>query len=389
MKRHIRIILLAAIILAGFLLLRAGEQQVRSKVFKFSHRVHAVDNEIACKDCHTKIEISTQANDRNLPEKEICAGCHDVEDEKNCALCHADMENLQSFENPVRNYFFNHKAHISDKINCNKCHNGIENMDLGDGKTIPAQEQCNTCHNGMSATMECLTCHANNTKFRPDSHIPTWTREHMVQVRAGDADCAHCHTNNYCQECHEPTNMITTKMLPQNFYSSFSAHADGKQNLIVKSVHGLNYRFVHQLDASGKEKECSSCHETSVYCGECHNTISTPQNRPAWHGGADWGAIALGVGSGGGRHAELARRDIERCAACHDVQGADPTCLMCHSDFDGIKNTDPKTHESGFTNRFGESSSFHNDNGAVCFTCHQNTNQPGVGFCGYCHSHKN
>jgi len=213
----------------------------------------------------------------------------------------------------------------------------------------------------------------------------------MVEVRAGTADCAHCHTNNYCQQCHESTDLISTKILPNNFYANFSPQADGKQTMVLKAVHDLNYRYIHQLDAAGKEKNCNTCHETSAYCGECHSNGGLSVNsqiRPAWHGGPDWGAIALGVGTGGGRHATLAKRDIERCAACHDVQGADPSCLLCHTDYDGIKNTNPRTHELGFSNRFGERSDFHNDEGAVCFMCHTRTNQPGVGFCGYCHGPK-
>jgi hypothetical protein len=37
-------------------------------------------------------------------------------------------------------------------------------------------------------------------------------------------------------------------------------------------------------------------------------------------------------GSGGGLHAKLAERDIEYCASCHDVEGADPVCMMCHTE---------------------------------------------------------
>jgi hypothetical protein len=387
MRKQISFVLVAMLIFAGYLFINA---QDRSKILKFSHKQHVKEAEIACADCHTTIENSTKAEDRNFPAKEVCANCHDVEDEENCTLCHVDMDNLASFANPVRTYFFNHKKHVADeKFGCEKCHAGIENAEMGDGKFIPPRENCNSCHDGLGATMECMTCHRLDTQFRPDSHIPIWSREHMVQVRSGGADCAHCHTNNYCQQCHESTDLISTKILPNNFYANYSPQAGGKQTMVMKTVHDLNYRYIHQLDAAGKEKNCRTCHETSAYCSECHdNGGATNQIRPAWHGGPDWGAIALGVGTGGGRHAQLAKRDIERCAACHDMQGADPSCLLCHTDFDGIKNTNPRTHEPGFSNRFGEDSDFHNDEGAVCFMCHTRTNQPGVGFCGYCHGPK-
>jgi len=386
MKKQIILILSGILILSSFLFINAQDKQSISKILKFSHQKHLKDDGMACNDCHTSIEQSTKAEDRNLPGKDICQTCHDVEDENNCTFCHVDMENLQSFPNPVRKFYFNHQKHVP--MGCEKCHAGIEKADIGAGKFIPSQEKCNSCHNGLAATMECLECHSATTKFRPDSHIPTWSREHMVQIRAGMTDCAHCHTNNYCQECHESTDLISTKILPENFYANYSPHLGGKETQVLKSVHGLNYRFVHQLDAAGKEKDCQTCHETSSYCAQCHNSGTNSQVRPAWHGGPDWGAIALGVGTGGGRHGELARRDIERCAACHEVQGADPACLLCHTDFDGVKNTNPKTHGSGFTNRFEEDSDFHHDDGALCFTCHTNTKRAGVGFCGYCHGHE-
>ena len=67
----------------------------------------------------------------------------------------------------------------------------------------------------------------------------------------------------------------------------------------------------------------------------------------------------IGVGSGGGDHATLAKRDTERCMACHDVNGADPTCITCHFDADGIKGTNPKTHPASFMrNDHGD---WHND----------------------------
>jgi len=74
---------------------------------------------------------------------------------------------------------------------------------------------------------------------------------------------------------------------------------------------------------------------------------------------------------------------------CHNTGGADPTCLLCHMDRDGLRGTDPKTHDSGFQNQFSEDSDFHKDDRSICFTCHVLTvRQAGVGFCGYCHGPK-
>jgi hypothetical protein len=98
--------------------------------------------------------------------------------------------------------------------------------------------------------------------------------------------------------------------------------------------------------------------------------------------------VTLGVNTGGGIHADIARRDIEKCQSCHDVQGADPVCLKCHYDNDGIKGTNPRTHEPGFMS--DENGYWHTTSTANCYVCHTDPNaRPnginGVGFCGYCH----
>ena len=66
----------------------------------------------------------------------------------------------------------------------------------------------------------------------------------------------------------------------------------------------------------------------------------TPGQVPASHIGS--GFTTLGVGSGGGRHAELARRDIESCMTCHDARGGDPVCITCHVDADAPTDRFPR-----------------------------------------------
>ncbi|MBN2009528.1 cytochrome c3 family protein [candidate division KSB1 bacterium] len=374
------------LILTSYFLLFAVEKQQRSKILKFSHQLHIDDAGAACTDCHVNIESSTLSSDDNLPDKEVCAGCHDVDDDENCTLCHTDLDIAAAMVNPVRDFAFNHKAHLEQGMKCDACHAGIEKMAIGDGAAIPKRELCNTCHNGLEASMVCQQCHPGVTNLRPDDHTMAWARDHGTELRTSGASCSHCHSENYCQTCHESYDLISTDALPGDYYAPAAPMPEGDGGLVIQRVHDLNYRFIHQLDATGKSKDCAVCHETSTYCSECHAAGGLePMVRPAWHGGPNWGALALAVGSGGGRHAELARRDMERCAACHDIQDADPTCLMCHTDYDGVRNTDPKTHGSDFANRFDEGSNYHTDDGAICFTCHTNTHTRGVGFCGYCH----
>jgi hypothetical protein len=133
-----------------------------------------------------------------------------------------------------------------------------------------------------------------------------------------------------------------------------------------------------------------SCHSEQTFCSQCHEAGSGVAGmfKPTWHSTA--GFTTAGVGSGGGLHADMARRDIESCVSCHDVQGADPVCITCHVDPDGIRGTDPKTHEPGYM-KSSEDGSWHTNAGAVCYNCHTDLNAhpngvKGKGFCGYCHN---
>ncbi len=111
------------------------------------------------------------------------------------------------------------------------------------------------------------------------------------------------------------------------------ATLDGPEQTVLQTVHELNYRFTHGVDARSKRMECSSCHSTETFCAGCHEAggnITQPNFRPASHTAA--GFALLGKGSGGGLHAQEARRDIESCMSCHDVQGRDPSCLTCHTE---------------------------------------------------------
>ena len=165
-------------------------------------------------------------------------------------------------------------------------------------------------------------------------------------------------------------------------------NSDDDKKLVLQNVHSLNYIFTHGFDARSKKLECYTCHDQKTYCNDCHaGNANGIRSKPAWHNSP--GYTTFGRGSGGGIHAQYAKREIETCASCHDTQGTDPVCTLCHMDNDGIKGTDPKTHDKDFGSNSGHGI-WHTDDGAICLNCHTDigakTKKAGVGFCGYCHS---
>ncbi|MDR3626479.1 MAG: cytochrome c3 family protein [Ignavibacteriaceae bacterium] len=384
--------------------------QGNKSIIKFSHKLHKDATD--CESCHAAVKTSKSLSDRLLPNHDNCKDCHDVNDEKTCKTCHFDNVNEPLIQNKSE-LIFNHSSHINQqKLKCETCHKGVNDVEYAEDapQALPSMETCYTCHNNGTATSgkssgdttkvkitasnACETCHISTADLKPQSHkSSSFIKSHKFAAREFNANCIMCHDNASCQECHTSTTMITGQNTSKDFYRPYtpSNSGTGAQQQQINRVHNLNYVYTHGIDAKGKTSECQSCHETESFCVSCHQgkegDYSMGGVAPYSHLRTTF--MVLGVGSGGGDHATLARRDIESCASCHDVQGGDPICISCHTDPDGIKGTNPKTHPSNYMrDTHGD---WHDSQGSVCFNCHTGfspSSQPGVGFCGYCHGHK-
>ena len=395
--------LYAALSLAivGFLTIAAvgseesgGPDVPNKKIIKFSHALHKDITD--CASCHVKVPESTSLNDRLLPDHDVCSTCHDVEDTDNCKMCHYEDVNEPLIQKkPVM--IFNHKMHINEqKLECEKCHKLDDAEYAFESPTaIPDMSICSTCHNSRAiAQSACETCHISTDNLIPQDHQEVgFVKSHKFKATAMDAKCEMCHDDNFCETCHASTTMITESNSARDFYTPYSPHRlidNAKQQQITR-VHDLNYQYTHGIDAKDKSTECQTCHQTETFCAQCHQSkggdFAMEGIMPASHKKMDF--VTIGVGTGGGLHAQLARRDMESCTSCHDVQGADPTCILCHVDPDGIKGTNPKTHTNSFMR--SEDGDWHSDANSVCYQCHTDANArpdgiKGVGFCGYCHN---
>ncbi|NUN07664.1 MAG: cytochrome C [Ignavibacteriaceae bacterium] len=386
--------------LVGFISINADEEKAGNKeIIKFSHEVHTSATE--CADCHTSVSGAESLNDRLLPNKADCETCHSdwLEDSEYCEKCHYPDVMTKLVQNPSL-LIFNHKAHIEEGAKCESCHKDIAGTGYSYSKSSfnPAMEDCYTCHNSdKGPTQTCESCHKTTDNLIPENHRNVnFVSSHKFHATGKDANCMMCHDDQSCENCHLATTGITEKNTKTDFFMPYSPANSANKAKIQKitQVHELNYRFLHSIDAKSKSSECITCHQVETFCVQCHagnnEDYALSGVMPASHLKPDFKTI--GVGSGGGLHATLARRDIERCQSCHDVQGGDPTCILCHSDPDGIKNTNPKTHAKNYLQNF-DGGDWHSDQASVCYTCHTDANArpngiAGTNFCGYCHGIK-
>jgi hypothetical protein len=397
-RRYTQFSIVLILILACTGALISRESSGGSKELKrvrFSHLFHVKESGIACADCHGGAATSTNASDNLLAKMEACKSCHEDQLKSNCTYCHtsADSTSYSATPNPVRELAFSHQQHASQKIECETCHTVLDKSDASTGDLVPAMATCATCHNDVKATNACEKCHTNFASLRPADHNRTdFVREHKRSARLGDAKCGTCHTQESCIDCHNGSELVKVDLPGRDLTSQHSPRLlaiDRGQGMRLTKVHDLNYKFTHGIEAKSKSKDCTTCHSNEQFCSTCHEAggnVNQGVFKPASHATA--GFVTLGVGSGGGEHARLAKRDIESCAGCHSTEGADAVCVTCHTDVDGIKGTDPKTHDRGFqSNNHGL---WHTDPGANCYMCHTDVNAhpggiKGQKFCGYCH----
>ena len=230
---------------------------------------------------------------------------------------------------------FEHKAHLTEYL---------------------PGEACTTCHLPDDATIVpdtkvCLECHDQDTVNsvslgQTKTHGPVWSLNHRSEALGVGANCASCHSQEYCMECH----------------TAGFADEMGELGNNMNNVHRGDFHVSHPIAARTDQNLCSSCHE-SQFCSDCHNEwrfrsddIGSPSHRRTFGLGfedADFEAIhgpirnintsdaslmcdschlqssvAPDFHDWSIGHAREARRSLATCQACHP-EGE--VCLRCHS----------------------------------------------------------
>jgi hypothetical protein len=178
-----------------------------------------------------------------------------------------------------------------------------------------AQESCEACHGeaGQPAVIARLPerrpggpqgvilAVAAAGGARPVGHTADWIAAHGAAAALGTPNCATCHTERQCLECH-----------------------DGAQR---PGFHPVDFVVRHASEAYAAETECAACHSQEAFCRDCHEGAGLAAARSgsaAFHDAVpDW-LIAHGL---------AARQDLEACTTCHQQD----TCLRCHSAKAGLR----------------------------------------------------
>lgn len=116
----------------------------------FSHKLHAGNNQINCKYCHTGVERSRHAT---IPSLDICMNCH-LSVKTNSPIIQKITEKYKKGESIewqkvhlVPDFVkFNHAPHVNSGVSCTTCHGEVEKMDVVHQVKSMSMGFCVNCH---------------------------------------------------------------------------------------------------------------------------------------------------------------------------------------------------------------------------------------------------
>ena len=318
----------------------------------FSHSDHLEHGD--CSDCHEGVESSTGATaGKFIPVKKGCANCHDDVMGK-CQMCHRGPKGGVSLKRVDRKLKFSHAAHASrvGKQGCASCHPAANKG----GGSVPGHAGCDSCHKKSRAALDCAKCHIDLTRYKKPaatlSHGPGFVKSHGTTARQNVRACVQCHDQTKCADCHSGAAMTRASIrFPEQVNRRF--------------IHRGDYLSRHAVEARSDPTSCRSCHGQRQ-CRSCHAINGLAANLQSGKrlrlGGKATHPAGWMTPTSTTFHGHQARRDIGRCASCHD-RGAASNCVGCHK----VGGMGGNPHPVGWS--WGNKSD-QCRNSTMCATCH-------------------
>lgn len=179
---------------------------------KFSHKLHAGDNEIACQYCHNSVEKSRHAG---LPTVNICMNCHKgiqkgpkYQEKEIAKIYEAAGFDPQkgtydkTKESPLTwikvhnlpdHVYFNHSQHVVvGKIECGTCHGDVKSMTVAEQKAPLTMKWCIECHRKTEVAMQGNAYYDRLHKALKEKYAGQYDVKFTVE-KIGGLECAKCH----------------------------------------------------------------------------------------------------------------------------------------------------------------------------------------------------
>lgn len=178
---------------------------------KFSHKLHAGDNEIACQYCHYTVEKSRHSG---IPTVNICMNCHkgistgpqygETEIAKIYAAAgfNAKTAAYDGPQNPIKwikvhnlpdHVYFSHQQHVVvGKQDCANCHGDVKKMTVVEQKNPLTMKWCIECHRKTEVAMEGNAYYDKLHKALKEKYKGQYDVKFTVD-KIGGLECGKCH----------------------------------------------------------------------------------------------------------------------------------------------------------------------------------------------------
>ncbi len=202
---QIGIILLCVFFIGGIVVMEAqglGRSQFYSpdQPIAFSHKVHAGQNKIDCRYCHTSVEQSKHAG---IPSVQLCMNCHNVV-KKGTITGTKEIEKIYEAYNKGKaiewikvhnvpdHVYFNHAQHVNvGKLDCNECHGPVETMDRIVQVEDLSMGWCIECHRTKEVPFTSNKFYESYKELHEE--INAGKRSKVTVSDIGGNDCQKCH----------------------------------------------------------------------------------------------------------------------------------------------------------------------------------------------------
>jgi hypothetical protein len=212
---------------------------------------------------------------------------------------------------------------------------------------VTRRETCSTCH---ARTNLCVACHA------PVAAAPAQERPTLGLDRAEPREVVFASVVPFLPSWAPPARADT---VPAAAAPRVQVPAEVPQTTAQRQrrprtaeFHPPGFTTRHSSAAYSRRLDCAQCHNTRVFCRDCHTESGFQSRGRLGQGFHDAEPIWLL------RHGQAARQTLESCTTCHAQQD----CMQCHSQL-GAFRVNP--HRTGFDARRAQKR-----NPAVCFACH-------------------
>jgi cytochrome c2 len=181
-----------------------------SQPINFSHQIHAGQNGIDCKYCHSTVEKSKNAS---IPSVNICMNCHKAIGEtatpgskEEIAKIYAaagydpDKQTYSLPQQPVKwnkvhvlpdHVFFSHQQHVKvGKVECETCHGNVKEMTVAEQQRPLTMGWCINCHRETNVNTK---GNGYYTQLHEKMKEKYKGQDAFTVAQMGGIECSRCH----------------------------------------------------------------------------------------------------------------------------------------------------------------------------------------------------